>query len=130
MLSPERVIKALAGDLKASGASPLHKRKRLTVHPERDYRRPAVPSLVARLELEEYEGDAPLVPEPLRVTAVTIPLKQHVGVSCVSTVNVGDRVGEGDLIADIPPGALAAPIHASISGTVTSVDEFRIGIRA
>lgn len=130
MLSPERIIKSLVLPLKGSGAAPLHRRRRLEVHPERVYRRPPVGDLVERFALGDYEAEAPLTEEPFEVGSVTIPLKQHVGVPCVPRVKEGDRVAEGDLIADVPDGALGAPLHASISGSVTRVTAADISIRA
>jgi Na+-translocating ferredoxin:NAD+ oxidoreductase RnfC subunit len=38
-------------------------------------------------------------------------------------VKAGDDVKKGDLIGEIPDGALGARIHASIDGTVQAVDE-------
>ena len=108
MLSPERIIRALAVDLKKAGAKPIHRRPRPTALPERDYRRSPVPALVERFELGGYEAEAPLVDAPLETGSVRIPLKQHVGVPCVPAVKEGDRVKVGDLIADVPAGALRA----------------------
>ncbi|MDD5556039.1 MAG: SLBB domain-containing protein [bacterium] len=130
MLSPERVIRAFADRLKAAKAPPLHRRTRLEAHPERDWRRPPVPGLVSRFELEAYDVDAPLAETPVAVGAVSIPLKQHVGVPCVPLVKVGDRVAAAQPIADVPEGALGAPLHASIAGVVSAVTEKAIAIRA
>ncbi len=130
MLSPDRIIKGLAGSLKASGAAPLHKRKRIEVHPERDYRRAPIPNLISRFELKEYDLDAPMMSEPIEVSAVNIPFKQHVGVPCAPVVKVGETVKAGQVIGDVPDGALGAPIHASIGGVVSSVTAEGIGIRA
>ncbi|MFO7627521.1 MAG: hypothetical protein R6V62_09705 [Candidatus Fermentibacteraceae bacterium] len=38
-------------------------------------------------------------------------------------VRAGQRVIEGELIGEIPEGQLGARVHASISGTVTAVDQ-------
>ncbi|MCX6355275.1 MAG: SLBB domain-containing protein [Candidatus Aureabacteria bacterium] len=130
LLSPERIIKACVESLKSSGAAPLHRRKVREARPERDYRRPTVDSLVSRLELEEYDVDAPMETKPLEVNAVCIPLKQHVGAPCVPLVKKGDMVKAGQLIADIAEGKLGAPLHASITGVVSDVTEEAISIRA
>jgi Na+-translocating ferredoxin:NAD+ oxidoreductase RnfC subunit len=130
MLSPERIILGFMNSLKDSGAAPLHTRKDLRLHPERDYRRPPVHNLVSRLELEEYDVEAPLVDEPIEVGEVSIPLKQHVGEPCKPLVGVGDTVKAGDLIADVPEGRLGAPVHASINGAVSTITDGRINIRA
>jgi Na+-translocating ferredoxin:NAD+ oxidoreductase RnfC subunit len=37
-------------------------------------------------------------------------------------VQAGDKVRVGQLVADIPEGKLAARIHSSIEGTVTTVN--------
>jgi len=53
---------------------------------------------------------------------VYIPLSQHTGAPCKPVVSVGDRVKMGQLIGE-SGGFVSAPIHASISGTVTSIQE-------
>lgn len=53
---------------------------------------------------------------------VSISLAQHVGVMCKPTVKVGDSVRVGQLIGDVP-GGLGCPVHSSVSGTVTKIDE-------
>jgi Na+-translocating ferredoxin:NAD+ oxidoreductase RnfC subunit len=53
---------------------------------------------------------------------VTIPLSQHIGVPSIPCVKIGEKVTEGQCIADIPEGALGAKIHASISGEVIAAD--------
>jgi Na+-translocating ferredoxin:NAD+ oxidoreductase RnfC subunit len=49
---------------------------------------------------------------------VAIPLRMHVGLPAVPCVKSGQRVRQGELIADIPSGALGVKIHASIDGVV------------
>ena len=55
--------------------------------------------------------------------SVRIPLHQHTGAPAVATVKAGDRVKAGELIGEIPAGALGARVHASIGGVVTSVGD-------
>jgi electron transport complex protein RnfC len=52
---------------------------------------------------------------------VYIPLSQHIGAPCASLVLVGDRVKKGQRIGE-GKGFVTAPIHASVSGTVSSVE--------
>ncbi|MFQ5735235.1 MAG: electron transport complex subunit RsxC [Thermodesulfobacteriota bacterium] len=52
---------------------------------------------------------------------VTIPLRQHAGAPCEPLVKRGDAVEEGQKIADVK-AFVSAPIHASISGKVKSID--------
>ena len=54
---------------------------------------------------------------------VEIPLRMHIGAPSQPVVTVGERVEKGQLLAEIPDGALGARIHASISGRVVAVGE-------
>lgn len=53
---------------------------------------------------------------------VVYPLVQHYGEAAVPTVSVGDRVVRGQMIAECG-GEISAPIHASVSGTISAVEE-------
>ncbi len=71
-------------------------------------------------------------PDPSKLTAgsgikkpklpekVVLPLRQHVGAICDPLVEEGDHVRVGQKIAD-SDSVVSAPIHASISGTVTEI---------
>ena len=48
---------------------------------------------------------------------VVLPLQQHIGSPCVPRVKKGDQVYAGQVIADTD-ALIAAPIHATVSGTV------------
>lgn len=69
----------------------------------------------------KYTKDSPIerIKDP---DTVSIALSQHVGVMCRPTVKVGDKVLMGQLIGDIP-GGLGCPVHASVSGTVSKIEE-------
>lgn len=56
---------------------------------------------------------------------VVIPMQQHIGAPCDVLVRPGDAVKAGQLIGDSDK-FVSAPIHASISGTVTSVGDVRL----
>lgn len=51
---------------------------------------------------------------------VVLPMSMHVGAPCKPIVEKGDHVLLGQKIAE--PAGLGAPIHASVSGTVTAVE--------
>ncbi len=53
-------------------------------------------------------------------TYVVLPMIMHVGEPCTPIVAVGDHVLLGQKIAQ--PTGLGAPIHASVSGTVTAIE--------
>lgn len=52
---------------------------------------------------------------------VVIPMRQHIGAPCSPLVKVGDPVLEGQKIGD--GEGLCVPVHASVSGTVTAIEE-------
>lgn len=53
---------------------------------------------------------------------VVLPLSQHIGVPARAIVSKGDRVKVGTRIGEAT-GAVSAHIHASVSGTVTGIEE-------
>lgn len=55
---------------------------------------------------------------------VRIPLSQHIGKPCDPLVKKGDEVKVGQLIGDTD-AFVSAPIHSSVSGTVTGIDKYR-----
>ena len=52
---------------------------------------------------------------------VVIPMVQHIGAPCTPLVKAGDRVLRGQKIGD--GEGLCVPVHASVSGTVTAIEE-------
>ena len=57
---------------------------------------------------------------------VYIPMQMHIGAPCTPTVAVGDRVRVGDKIGD-SDAFVSAPIHASVSGSVTGIYPMTLG---
>ena len=53
---------------------------------------------------------------------VVISMAQHLGAPCTPTVKVGDKVKIGDVIGS-SEAAMSAPVHSSISGTVTAITD-------
>ena len=53
---------------------------------------------------------------------VVIPMKQHMGRECTPTVKLTDLVKVGQIIGDTD-AFIGAPIHSSVSGKVTKIDE-------
>ena len=63
---------------------------------------------------------SPPVRMPLPQT-VTLPVSMHIGAPAKPVVAVGDKVKIGQVVAE-PGGFVSAPIHATVSGTVTKID--------
>lgn len=57
---------------------------------------------------------------------VYIPMSQHIGAPCNPTVKKGVTVFVGTLIGE-PGGFVSAPVHSSVSGTVSDVKDLTIG---
>lgn len=56
---------------------------------------------------------------------VVIPLQQHIGAPCepLESIEVGSQVKKGQKIAE-SKGFVSAPIHASVSGTITAIGPY------
>lgn len=68
-------------------------------------------------DLTERKAAIPLAEAPAQVV---IPMSMHVGAPCKPVVAVGDQVKVGQVIGETT--GLGAPIHASVSGTVSAVE--------
>ena len=119
-ISPMRLNQMLKAELRKEGArysGPLH-----AEDPMAEHRLVPVRRLIAKLDIAGYHRKAPLDEGPYAAQRVVLPLRQHVGAPAVPCVQAGDSVTRGQLIADIPPEALGARLHASIDGRVESVN--------
>lgn len=65
------------------------------------------------------ESETVVLPLPNKVI---ISMAQHIGAPCIPAVAVGDKVKIGDVIGD-SDAVMSAPVHSSISGTVTAITE-------
>ena len=73
-----------------------------------------------KLDGHKLHGEAGRIhPAPLP-QRVTLPVSQHIGAPAVPEVEVGQRVLRGQLLAN-SDSFIAAPVHASISGTVVEI---------
>jgi Na+-translocating ferredoxin:NAD+ oxidoreductase RnfC subunit len=108
----------------------LEPKKEFVPNPMRPYRMVPTDRLIARINLTQYDVPAPWNEEPVvDPKVVGINLKDHVGAPAVPCVQEGDHVEAGQKIADIKEGGLGATVHASISGTVESIQFNVITIR-
>ena len=118
-LSPRRINALLKKQFAQKGVRFEGPRE---VHPEqsalRSFRKLPVPRLALKLGIDKYMDLHPEFSGDFTPHTVRIPLRQHIGAPAQTLVQKGDQVKEGDCIGDIPPGALGARVHASISGKV------------
>ena len=86
--------------------------------------------LTARIGLTKYDVPAPMVDEEVKAKAVKIQLTQHIGAPAKAFVAVGDKVVVGQPIGGADDDKLGVKIHATISGTVTDVNDKFVTIKA
>ena len=83
--------------------------------------------LMTKLGLRRFLNVGPLNDNPLPTNRVGIKLKQHLGAPCEPAVSVGQAVKKGQPVGRPPMAdgkpALGAPVHASIDGAVTAVED-------
>ena len=123
MLSPREINAAVKQKLLKEGIKREPRSDPYRVSPFNETRKIPIKRLMERLEVAKYDVHPPFWEEDIQVKQVIIPLQQHLGKPAVPVVRAGDRVKKGDLIGEIPEGALGARIHASIDGTVAAVGE-------
>jgi Na+-translocating ferredoxin:NAD+ oxidoreductase RnfC subunit len=128
-LSPGDIAISVKHDLlKAGLKNPYH--RHTETDPYRDFRRVPMYRLINRLGLNRYDVPAPLTDAPAEFRRARLALRQHLGVAALPVVQVGDRVQAGDLVGEIPPVAMGARVHASLSGVVREVSPEVVVIEA
>ena len=120
LVSPREVNAQIKQVLMKNGIRWDNKGRQLEVSPFREERRIPTQRLIQRLDIVDYDTH-PHYQGEMTVSMVRISLKQHLGAPAECVVREGDRVRAGDLIGEIPEKAMAARIHASIDGVVSSV---------
>lgn len=126
-ISPMRVNQALKVELRKQGIKyqgDLHKDD-----PMAQYRMIPSSRLVQRLNLGPWYQEAPLQTEIYEPAEVTLKLQQHIGAPAVPLVKAGEHVQRGQVVGEIPEGALGARVHASLDGIVQEVTPQTITIR-
>jgi len=116
-------------DRRAAGLK-FVQQKPVQVHPMKEYRRVPLSQLRKRLQIEEYEREAPFERVEVRPAVVRIKLKQHAGQAALAVVEAGRRVKKGQTVGRVEAGKLGADVHASIDGKVRAVTADSIEIVA
>jgi Na+-translocating ferredoxin:NAD+ oxidoreductase RnfC subunit len=128
-LYPKEACDQAKVDRKAAGLKFVQQAP-VQVHPMKEYRGVPLAQLRKRLQIEEYETATPFTEERPKPRWVRVKLKQHAGAPAVARVEQGQRVSSGQPLGDVPEGALGAPVHASIEGTVSRVTADWVEIQA
>jgi Na+-translocating ferredoxin:NAD+ oxidoreductase RnfC subunit len=130
MLSPREINTVLKKKCQAEGVKREAKRETYRVSPFFDNRKVPLQRLMQRLEVMKYDTHPAFYPEEIKVRQVKILLSQHLGEPALPVVAQGDQVQKGDVVGEIPEGALGARVHASIDGTVSAVDDKQVVIQS
>jgi Na+-translocating ferredoxin:NAD+ oxidoreductase RnfC subunit len=126
-ISPLRVNLVLKAELRAKGVK--YQGELGKVDPMAKHRLIPTDRLIERLNLRSWYREAPLSLETYVPNEVTLKLQQHIGAPAIALVKVGDVVHLGQVVGEIPEGALGARVHSSLDGTVTQVTPQTITIR-
>jgi Na+-translocating ferredoxin:NAD+ oxidoreductase RnfC subunit len=99
-----------------------------------DNRKAPMSRLIQKLGLRQFHNVGPLCGTLLPARKVGIKLKQHAGAPCEPVVTAGQRVSKGQAVGRVPvvngKPALGAPVHASLTGTVTAISGGIVWIEA
>ncbi|MGV4069615.1 cobalamin reductase PduS [Citrobacter freundii] len=125
-ISPMRINRMLKRELRALNhryEGPLNTEDEMA-----KYRLIPVKRLITKLGLSDWYHDAPLAETDYSTDKTTLLLRQHIGASAIPCVEQGECVVRGQCVADVPSGALGAPVHASIDGIVSEITEQSITV--
>jgi len=89
-----------------------------------------VPSkrLIARLGVADFDLPAPQSEFKQVLSRLVVPLAQHAGAPARPVVSQGQEVNSGDLLGEIPDGALGARVHTGLAGKVVEVNSNSVTI--
>ena len=118
-LDPFRVMVESKRALRERGVRPL--KADAEPAPMYSYRRTPTALLVRRLGLEPYLSPHRYAEVAVAPRRLTLPLSQHLGAPAAAVVEKGQRVRAGQLVGEIPEGALGSRIFTPLDGTVARV---------
>ncbi len=128
-LAPRKLIAEYKGGLRKRGIAAPKGLCSKPVKKSRSYRLVPMERLISRLDLVQYDKEAPLDENPVDTNLVKIKLSQHVGAMAKPIVLRNDKVECGQKIASAKEESLSIPVHSSINGEVIDVNGEFIMIR-
>lgn len=120
-LSPRKMNSYMKGKLRERGIQ-VERLMEPVAREGLEMHRTPTERLVTRLGLAEYYNLHAHECFELHPKEVYIPFQQHIGKPAVPAKQAGDEVKRGELLAAAAEG-LSANIHASMDGTIVSIDE-------
>ena len=101
----------------------------LVVHGMRDGRQVPIHSLMKRLNVLAYDHPAPMQAAPLAPKEVVLPFKQSAGAPGRPVARASQPVAAGQVLTEVPEGALGVPVHAPFGAVVTALGEDHFVLR-
>ncbi len=129
-LSPRQLIGKYKAGFRENGVTPPKNQPVKEVDKNREYRKVPMTRLISRLGLEQYNVNADLVDFTPKAKQVNINLQQNAGAKSIPIVKKNDLIELGQMIAKAAEDKLSIPLHSSISGKVTEVNEKFIMIQS
>lgn len=129
-LSPRTLIGMAKSKLRKNGVKVEKLTEWGAVNSEREYRLVPMDRLIERLDLKKYNVSAPLNFDGVKPNEVTVLTSQNIGKSATPTVQAGQKVKVGDIIAAYDENALSLPVHSTVDGVVKSVTDTAVTISA
>lgn len=128
-LQPWKVNINIKKELSDMGLKNPNSRKLEEVNAFWQYRGFPVKKLIYRIELDQYDVDAPYADVDQTFCEVNILSKQHIGAAPDVCVKEGDYVEKGQLIFKAKENALSINTHASIAGVVIKANQDQVIIK-
>jgi len=107
-------------DRRAAGLK-FVQQKPVELHPMKEYRRVPLSQLRRRLQIDEYEKEAPFASVECRPAVTRVKMSQHSGQAARPAVREGQNVQLGQVVGRVEDLKLGAHVHAGISGKVRTV---------
>ena len=107
-------------DRRAAGLK-FVQQKPVELHPMKEYRRVPLSQLRRRLQIDEYEKEAPFARVECRPAVTRVKMSQHSGQAARPAVREGQNVELGQVVGRVEDLKLGAHVHAGISGKVRTV---------
>lgn len=123
-LSPNKVNSYFKDILRERGYKSDYKSRTMSpVNEFRELRKVPVNRLIDRLGISDYDNHLQFCSDDIVPERIVLPLKQHIGMSSVPVVDIGEKVSAGQQVAAIPKGKTGACLHTPFDGTVVEVSE-------
>ena len=126
-LSPKKIYGEFKKQLVKAGVKNPHTRSGFPVHSQYENRKTSIQMLMKKLGISQHYQHLSYAGMK-EMSSVKIPTQRHIGSPAAATVQLGQLVRRGDVIAQSPSEKLGSIYHASIHGKITDMTENYIEI--